>query len=112
MNLGETAYNAYQNYMKTVFDLGPHASFDDIRSHEQHAWAHAAAMVMTEVLNQKTPVILTEREQQEVYLANTYVADFNHGTSGHLAYTVIDKLSHALHANLVPIREEEKPDGK
>lgn len=32
------------------------------------------------------------REQQEILFALKYVEEFNHGTSGHLAYTVIAKL--------------------
>ena len=42
---------------------------------------------------------LSEREIQEVRFAMTYYHDFNHGTSGHLAYTVIAKLAEKLGAS-------------
>lgn len=42
------------------------------------------------------PVPLSAREAQEIELAQQYVRNFNHGTSGHMAYTVIAKLALAL----------------
>lgn len=36
------------------------------------------------------------RHQQEILLARTYVAQFNHGTSGHLTYNIIAKLADLL----------------
>lgn len=39
---------------------------------------------------------LTSREQAEVKLAQVYVEHFDHGTSGHMAYTVIAKLAQQL----------------
>ncbi len=36
---------------------------------------------------------LNAREQAELKLAKVYVEHFDHGTSGHLAYTVIAKLA-------------------
>lgn len=44
------------------------------------------------------PVPLTAREAQEIKLAQEYVLNHNHGTSGHMAYTVIAKLVMALGA--------------
>lgn len=35
---------------------------------------------------------LTERESQEVEFAKKYFNDFQHGTNGHISYTVIAKL--------------------
>lgn len=39
---------------------------------------------------------LDDREMKEVMLAVAYVTTYKHGTSGHLAYTVIYKLFTAL----------------
>jgi hypothetical protein len=39
---------------------------------------------------------LNERERKEVALARVYVADFGHGTAGHLAYTTIARLADLL----------------
>jgi hypothetical protein len=39
---------------------------------------------------------LEPRERAEVALARVYVNDFDHGTSGHLAYRLIDKLARKL----------------
>lgn len=36
---------------------------------------------------------LTSREQAEVKLSQVYVEHFDHGTSGHMAYSVIAKLA-------------------
>lgn len=44
----------------------------------------------------KKPVPLSAREAQEIALAQEYVKNYNHGTSGHMAYTVIAKLMLAL----------------
>lgn len=40
--------------------------------------------------------LLDQREQQEIGLALAYVKHFNHGTPGHLSYTVIAKLAGLL----------------
>lgn len=44
--------------------------------------------------NEAVPI--SSRELQEIKLAQDYVKNYNHGTSGHLAYTVIAKLMLAL----------------
>jgi len=40
--------------------------------------------------------LLDERERQEIGFALAYVKHFNHGTPGHLSYTVIAKLAGLL----------------
>jgi hypothetical protein len=49
----------------------------------------------------------TEREQQEIAFALKYLDEFNHGTSGHMEYTVIAKL-----AALVMKLENEKKENE
>jgi hypothetical protein len=56
----------------------------------------------------------TERELQEIALAQHYVYTTNHGTSGHLAYNVIVKLLNFVHllqacadTDLLPCEQDE-----
>ena len=51
---------------------------------------------MTTVSEAKWFLALSEREQQEIIFARLYFYQYNHGTSGHLAYALIAKLSTAL----------------
>ena len=37
--------------------------------------------------------LFSDREQEEIRFARTYYFQFNHGTSGHMEYTVIANLS-------------------
>lgn len=39
---------------------------------------------------------LKEREVKEIHLALLYASDFNHGTSGHLAYCTIAALAYEV----------------
>lgn len=51
--------------------------------------------IMQETMN-RPKYQISNREYQEILLAQTYVDQFKHGTGGHLAYTVIARLMEVL----------------
>jgi hypothetical protein len=52
------------------------------------------------------------RELKEIGFAQEYVRNFNHGTSGHMAYTVIAKLVQKLNEmeNYIEHRKHDEDD--
>lgn len=46
---------------------------------------------------------LDERDQKEIGFARTYAKHFHHGTAGHLAYLLIDKLAYLLDEAFTPL---------
>lgn len=94
MELGEFSYTAYGfNRNWKTYDDKPMPKWEDLTPEIQAAWAYVE-QANAEKFSPK--IKLSKRDFAEVTLASKYVEEFNHGTSGHLAYQVMAKLYKAI----------------